>query len=801
MALLLQMLYPENIEQKLGFDQVRELVKKECLSPLGQYYVDKISFSTDVVLVKKLIAQADEFKRILSENIPFPFSNYIDVRPYFDKIKPEGAFLEPSEFYEIKLSLHTIISCLEFLNKRNDAYFPALKALGKEIVLDRDLYEEIDQKISEDGRVRDNASRELQVVRKKIVMEQGRIRRELDRILKQSKQEGYTEERAEITIRNGRMVIPVSAENKRKVKGFVHDESATGQTVFIEPAEILEINNEIIDLQYQERREIVKILIALSDQVRPQLIPLRKAYTFLGLIDFIGAKAKFARKIVAVKPVIEEKPIIKWQQARHPLLFIALQKQHKEIIPLDIEINQENRLLIISGPNAGGKSVCLKTTGLIQYMFQCGLLVPVEESSRMGFFNDVFIDIGDEQSIENDLSTYSSHLKNMKQFLEFAGNRSLILIDEFGTGTEPQFGAAIAEAVLEGLVDRKAFGLITTHYGNLKAYADKTSGVINGAMRYDLKKLEPLYQLEIGRPGSSFAFEIARKIGLPEVVIQRSREKIDSGQLDMEKLLRDLEAEKNRLSKQNDEVRRKDVELNEKLKEYTERTTYLEANNRKLMNEAKDKAKQLIAEANQRIESTIRDIRESKADKEVTKLLREDLKTFNDNLKKEIEPEKSKIVVEEGEVKVGDLVRVKDNGAVAEVISIKGKDADIFIGDLKSTVKMNRLEKISRKEYKQERGVENKPASGINLNEKLGNFSPNLDLRGKRGEEALQEVDRLIDSAILFNVPEVHIIHGKGDGILRSLIRNHLKNYKEVNSMGDEHADRGGAGVTIVRLK
>lgn len=795
------MLYPENIEQKLGFDQVRELVKKECLSPLGQYYVDKISFSTDVVLVKKLIAQADEFKRILSENIPFPFSNYIDVRPYFDKIKPEGAFLEPSEFYEIKLSLHTIISCLEFLNKRNDAYFPALKALGKEIVLDRDLYEEIDQKISEDGRVRDNASRELQVVRKKIVMEQGRIRRELDRILKQSKQEGYTEERAEITIRNGRMVIPVSAENKRKVKGFVHDESATGQTVFIEPAEILEINNEIIDLQYQERREIVKILIALSDQVRPQLIPLRKAYTFLGLIDFIGAKAKFARKIVAVKPVIEEKPIIKWQQARHPLLFIALQKQHKEIIPLDIEINQENRLLIISGPNAGGKSVCLKTTGLIQYMFQCGLLVPVEESSRMGFFNDVFIDIGDEQSIENDLSTYSSHLKNMKQFLEFAGNRSLILIDEFGTGTEPQFGAAIAEAVLEGLVDRKAFGLITTHYGNLKAYADKTSGVINGAMRYDLKKLEPLYQLEIGRPGSSFAFEIARKIGLPEVVIQRSREKIDSGQLDMEKLLRDLEAEKNRLSKQNDEVRRKDVELNEKLKEYTERTTYLEANNRKLMNEAKDKAKQLIAEANQRIESTIRDIRESKADKEVTKLLREDLKTFNDNLKKEIEPEKSKIVVEEGEVKVGDLVRVKDNGAVAEVISIKGKDADIFIGDLKSTVKMNRLEKISRKEYKQERGVENKPASGINLNEKLGNFSPNLDLRGKRGEEALQEVDRLIDSAILFNVPEVHIIHGKGDGILRSLIRNHLKNYKEVNSMGDEHADRGGAGVTIVRLK
>ena len=795
------MLYPENIEQKLGFDQVRELIKKECLSSLGEYYVDKISFSTDTALVKKLIAQTDEFKKMLMENVNFPASHYIDAKPYFDKIKPEGAFLEPSEFLEIKLSLHTIIACLEFFDKQEDIKFPSLKALAKEIVLDRQLYKEIDRKISDEGLVRDNASRELQEVRKKMITEQGRLRRELDRILKHAKQEGYTEEGAGITIRNGRMVIPVSAENKRKVKGFVHDESATGQTVFIEPAEILEINNEIIELQYQERREIVKILVALSNEVRPQLLPLRKAYTFLGLIDFIGAKAKFARRIQAVKPVVEEEPIIKWQRARHPLLFIALQKLHKTIIPLDIEINEENRLLIISGPNAGGKSVCLKTTGLIQYMFQCGLLAPVEEHSHMGFFNDVFIDIGDEQSIENDLSTYSSHLKNMKQFLSFAGNKSLILIDEFGTGTEPQFGAAIAEAVLEGLVERKAFGLITTHYGNLKAYADKTEGVVNGAMRYDLKNLEPLYQLEIGRPGSSFAFEIARKIGLPEAVIQRSREKIDSGQLDMEKLLRDLEAEKNRLSRQNEEMRRKDRELSEKLKEYTERTAYLEANNRKLMNEAKDKAKQLVADANQKIESTIRDIKESKADKEITKLLREDLKTFTDTLRKEQEPEQSKIVVEQGEIKAGDLVRLKDNGAVAEVVAIKGRDADILIGELKSNVKMSRLEKISRKEYRLERGVENKPAPSINLSEKMGNFSPNVDLRGKRGEEALHEVDQLIDSALLFGVPEVHILHGKGDGILRTLIRNHLKNYKQVQSMADEHADRGGAGVTIVKLK
>jgi len=795
------MLYPENIEQKLGFDQVRELVKKECLSSLGEFYVDKISFSTDTALVKKLIAQSDEFKKILTEKVNFPSSNYIDAKPYFDKIKPEGAFLEPSEFLEIKLSLFTIISCLEFFDKQEEAKFPSLKALTKEVVLDRQLYKEIDRKISDEGQVRDNASRELQEIRKKILTEQGRIRRELDRILKQAQKDGFTDEGAGVTIRNGRMVIPVSAENKRKVKGFVHDESATGQTVFIEPAEILEINNEIIELQYQERRELVKILIALSDVVRPQLHLLKKAYTFLGLIDFIGAKAKFAQKLGAAKPVIDEKPVIRWKQARHPLLFIALQKLHKVITPLDIELNEENRLLIISGPNAGGKSVCLKTTGLIQYMFQCGLLVPVEESSHMGFFNDVFIDIGDEQSIENDLSTYSSHLKNMKQFLTFAGNKSLILIDEFGAGTEPQFGAAIAEAVLEGLVERKVFGLITTHYGNLKAYADKTKGVVNGAMRYDLNKLEPLYQLEIGRPGSSFAFEIARKIGLPDAIIQRSREKIDSGQLDMEKLLRDLEAEKNKLSQQNAEARRKDIELNEKLKEYTERTAYLEANNRKLMNEAKDKAKQLVADANQRIETTIRDIKESKADKEVTKLLREDLKTFTETLKKEKDPETQKIVIEQGEIKTGDLVRLIDNGAVAEVSNIKGKNVDVLIGDLKSTVKMSRLEKISKKEYRLEMGVENKPASGINLTEKMGNFSPNLDLRGKRGEEALQEVDRLIDSALLFSVPEVHIIHGKGDGILRTLIRNHLKEYKEVKSMGDEHADRGGAGVTIVRLR
>lgn len=792
------MLYPVNIEQKLGFDLVREHVSHECLSTLGQSYVEKIRFSEDAVLIVKLLEQTHEFKKILEQGLNFPSHNFIDVRPLLSRIKPAGSFLETEELRDIKISLLTIFSCIEFFNSKEE--FPLLKELTKGIELDKTLFTRIDKIISDKGEVKDDASPELKEIRKALISEQSKIRRELDRIIRSVKKEGYTEEEVSITIRNGRMVIPINAEHKRKVKGFIHDESATGQTVFIEPAEVLEINNDIKELEYKERREVIRLLIWLSDLLRENLVQVSKAYQFLGLLDFVRAKAKFALKIDGVKPEIVNKQIVSWRGAKHPILHLSLKKQEKSIVPLAIELDDKNRILLISGPNAGGKSVSLKTVVLLQYMMQSGLLVSMNESSTMGIFQNIFIDIGDEQSIENDLSTYSSHLKNMRYFLEFSNRKTLLLIDEFGTGTEPNLGGAIAESVLEKLNQLKAFGVITTHYANLKIFGDRTEGVINGAMRFNAEKLEPLYQLEIGKPGSSFAFEIARKIGLSEEVLQRSKEKIGTTQIDFDKLITELEVEKTKLREMNERIADKEIKVSSMLKEYSHQKEFLETNQKKLINEAKEKAKELLKEANQKIEQTIREIKENKADKDITKLVRTDLEEFKNSLIPEIEKPKKELIVEKGEIGMGDVVRVKDTGALGEVIGLKGKDAEISIGDLKSTIKLNRLEKISRKAYKEAMGTENIPASSYNLSRKHSEFSPNIDIRGKRGEEALGEVDALIDNALVFGVNEVKIVHGKGDGILRSLIRNHLKNYKQVKAMTDEHADRGGAGVTIVRL-
>jgi DNA mismatch repair protein MutS2 len=797
------MVYPENLEAKLGFDQIREILKHECLSTLGQAYVDKIRFSSDVILIKKLHEQTSEFKYIFTSGLSFPSQNYIDAVPYLMKLRAQGSFLNPEEFGEIKISLLTISFCLDFFDAQPEGTFPALKALRNEITLDKNIYKSLDKVIDDKGGIRDNASSVLQEIRRNIVTQQSRIRRELDRILRSVKKDGYSDEEVSVTIRGGRMVIPVNAEHKRKVKGFVHDESATGQTVFIEPAEVLDINNEIRELEYQERREIIRILTSLSDAIRPEIPEIKKSYTFLGLVDFIRAKAKLAIQMEAVMPVIENGQLLNWNMARHPLLFLSFKKQNKKVVPLNIHLDKERRILLISGPNAGGKSVCLKTIGLIQYMFQSGLLVPLEEQSKVGIFQDIFIDIGDEQSIENDLSTYSSHLKNMKHFLTFSSNKSLLLIDEFGTGTEPQFGAAIAESVLDRLNQMKTYGIITTHYSNLKAFADHTAGVVNGAMRFDLSRLEPLYELEIGKPGSSFAFEIAGKIGLPKEVIESSKAKIGTTQVDFDKLLNELEKEKVQLKKESEKASLKNQELEKTLSEYNELKEYLEVHKRKLLSEAKQQAKKLVEDANQKIETTIRQIRENKADKEITKELREELGNFKTTL----EPEPAEVPefrpeVVSGEIKVGDMVRVKDKGALGEVLSLKGKDAEIMIGELKSNVKVSRLEKISRKEFREYMGEEHIPSSrGAHYNEKLGNFSPHVDLRGKRGDEAVKEVQELIDSAIMFGVQEIRIVHGKGDGILRTLIRDLLKKYKQVQSMADDHADRGGAGVTLVKLK
>ncbi len=803
------MLHPKNIEQKLGFDLIREYLKQECLCALGQAYVDRIRFSLDFELVSKMVQQTEEFRKLLSQNLNFPSNNYIDVTYCFDKIRPEGSFLEADEFRQLKLSIHTISACLEFLDKY-EIEFPNLFNLRKEVVLDKDIYNRIDKIIGEDGNVRDNASPALLKLRKDLNSEQQSLRRETDRILKSVKKEGYAEDDISPTIRNGRMVIPVKAEYKRKVKGFIHDESATGQTAFIEPAEIFEINNTIRELELQEKRELIRILTELTDYLRPNIIPLKKAYTFLGLVDFIRAKARLAIEMEAGLTPFENKTTIQWQNAQHPLLTMSFKKSGKKVIPLNIRLDAQQRILLISGPNAGGKSVCLKTVGLIQYMFQCGLLVPVNEGSTLGFFQDIFIDIGDEQSLENDLSTYSAHLSNMKEFVKMAGKKSLILIDEFGTGTEPQFGAAIAESVLEELNILKVFGVITTHYSNLKAYADKTPGLVNGAMAYNIDKLEPLYLLEIGKPGSSYAFEIARKIGLPEKIINSSKDKVGTSQVDFDKLLRDLESEKNKFRQLSQTISGKEKKLETTLQEYSKLKEELDSNKKALLKEAKEQAKILLSEVNRRIETTIREIKENKADKDITKLIRTDLEEYKEALFKEepvktIIPEKEeKTELLDKTIREGDFVKVKDSGALGEVVTLKEKEAEIMIGALRSTVKLNRLTKISRKEFRNTIGEEFLSGSenkGFNYLSKSEEFSPTLDLRGKRGEEALIEVTQFMDNALILNVSDLKIVHGKGDGILRTIIREHLRHYKQIASLSDEHADRGGAGVTLVKLK
>ena len=803
-----KMLYPNTIEQKLGFDRLREWLKDACISPLGQAFVEKIRFSDNFGLVEKLVSQTAEMKEILEIGENFPSQNYIDATPYLKRASIEGMLLTQSEFSDLKVSLETIRLCIRFFAHQEADAYPLLGEYSKNVRVEKAITDAIERIIDDRGQIRDSASMELSRIRKRLISEQSGIRKKLDSMLRSAKSSGWVSEEVSLTVRNGRMVIPVAAEHKRKLKGFIHDESATGQTVFIEPTDVFESNNEIRELEYEERREINRILLQLTDQLRPFVPDLQKAYQFLGLMDFLRAKAKLAREMNAINPPFTNRQFIQWNEARHPLLHLSFQKQGKKVIPLTIELQEKQRILIVSGPNAGGKSVALKTVGLIQYMFQCGLLVPMREDSSIGFFQNIFIDIGDEQSLENDLSTYSSHLTNMRHFLTLANKRTLFLIDEFGTGTEPGLGGAIAEAILEDLTKSGAFGVINTHYTNLKVLADKTEGLVNGAMRFDGEHLEPLYQLEIGRPGSSFAFEIASKIGLPKNVINRAKEKLGTQQVNFEKLLKELDIERKVFAEKNIEVGIKERKLAQQLAEYTKLKTGLETNEKKIVNEAKQKAKTLIADANQLIENTIREIKENKAEKEKTKTVRQVLETFN---KKNLEPEviveaQSKEEVyepEDGAIVPGSYVRVAGQTAIGEVIALRGKDAEIRIGDLKSTIKLNRLEKVSNKTYKEATGEKKLKTvtKGVDLNERMMNFSFNLDMRGKRGEEALGLVDQFMDNAIMLGYDEIRIVHGKGDGILRTLVRNHLRGYSHVAEMYDEHADRGGAGVTIVKLR
>ncbi len=798
------MIYPDNFEIKIGFDVIRQQLLEICASNLGRSHVNRMQFLTRHDLVQKLLNQVNEFRQILNSGVDFPSTHYYDVTAALTRAEIPGTFLEVRDFFQIKMSLQTIDASLRFFRNAEPEQYPSLRLLGQEIYPDRAFIKRLDKVVDDNGAVRDDATPELLWFKREIISQQGLLRKQISSVLKQAKADGYVIDDAEPTIRNGRIVIPVLAEHKRKIKGLIHDESATGQTVFIEPESIFERNNDIKDLENAYHRELIKLLTQLTNQLRPLLPDMKKAYQFLGLLDFIQAKATMAVRMEAILPQVHKNQTLSWKQARHPVLEAALKKQQRSVVPLDIFLNPEQRILLISGPNAGGKSVTLKTVGLLQYMLQCGLLIPVADGAQAGIFHDILLDIGDEQSIENDLSTYSSHLRNMNHFVRFADKKSLILIDEFGTGTEPLLGGAIAEAVLERMHKNQAWGVITTHYTNLKNYAERTKGVVNAAMRYDHENLQPLYKLETGKPGSSFAIEIARKIGLPQDILQRAVKLVGHDKIKYDRLLEELQVEKVKLEDKLRAAALEEKRLKESANDYAELKKFLEDSKQQTLREAKQEAKLILKQANQQIEQTIRTIQQEKADKDKTKQARENLKTFEETIAPEPLPVREP--VEKGSIKTGDLVSLPGQHSAGEVLSVKGNKAEVLFGGIKSYVKLEQLEKVSKGKLKQKQkeagsGFVSGLSSASAISQRMMDFSTQLDVRGMRAEEALTKVMSFIDDAVMMGMGEVKIVHGKGTGILRHQLRDYLRTVTEVASVASEHADRGGDGATVVVLK
>jgi DNA mismatch repair protein MutS2 len=794
-----EMLYPREIELKLGFVKIRELLRQHCMGDQGKRNVDKIRFSSNKELIVKLCQQTEQFMKMVVSGESIPSLHYPEIQPLLDKLKVEGIFLEPQEMADILKSLKLLLDWTGFLNKQKEDY-PELSILTNNIEIDAKLIRKIESCIDDKGQIRENASPELRKIRSEIKRNEVQARKTLDKVLRASRKSEMIPEDSTLTIRNGRLVMPVKAEFKRTVKGFVHDASASGNIIFIEPSDVLEINNEIKELSYAEKREIIKILTELTHYIRKDRENISSGSRLLGILDLIKSKASLSLEFAAIVPELNKEGKVEWIAATNPVLKKALDKQERQVVPLTFHLDRYQRILLISGPNAGGKSVCLQTVGLLQYMLQCGLPVPAMEGSTTTIFKDIFIDIGDEQSIEDDLSTYSSHLKSMHHFLNFTSKGTLFLIDEFGAGTDPQFGGAIAEAMLEQFVQTKGMGVITTHYNNLKKLGDAHPGLVNGRMRFDVKHLEPLYELEIGKPGSSFALEIAGKIGLPKKLIAQAKKKVGTDAVELDRLLNELEEEKKNFEEQSKKYKSQNQTLEKTLENYKKLQSEINEKRKDILNDARIEAKHILKETNQRVENLIREIRENKAEKGVTKELREDLKKYD----KKIKVEKSsrnqdRVQVIDGDIEIGNLVRIKGQDSIGEVLELGKKDAQVIFGDLKSKIKINRLEKISNTQAKKKK--ERKPIKGINLVERRANFNNDLDIRGKRADEALMILNNFLDDAILIGTPNVRIIHGKGDGILRQVLREELRNYKEVKNFHDEHADRGGAGITVVDFK
>jgi len=816
-------LYPDNFEHKIGFDKIREMLKGGCLCSLGWQKVDNIKFSSSYSFIETLTGQVNDFKQIMMMENEFPLNHFIDVSDALKKIRIEGSYFIPEQLFDLKRSLETIKALLNFFKTRKEEQkYTYLQSLTENVKLYPYIFERIDTIINKQGKIKDNASPELSFIRRTISEKESLVSKRLHAILKNAQKEGFIGDDVTLAVRDGRAVIPVDATHKRKIKGLILDESTTGKTSFIEPAEIVELNNDIKELGYEERREIIKILTLFANDIRPYIDDLLHAYDYMGTIDFIRSKALLAVKLNGIKPIFNNKPMVQWRDAVHPLLYLPFKADGKKVVPLTITLNNENqRILLISGPNAGGKSVCLQTVGLLQYMFQCGLLVPMNENSEIGIFENVFINIGDDQSIENDLSTYSSHLLNMKNFIRNANNKTLVLIDEFGSGTEPMLGGAIAEAILDKLNQNMVFGVITTHYTSLKHFASSTFGIENGAMLFDTDKIQPLFKLSIGEPGSSFAFEIARKIGLPEEILQKATAKIGKDHIDFDKNLKDIIRDKRYWETKRESIRKSEKNLEEVIAKYNQEIEIAEKSKKEILAKTKTDAQLLLADVNKRIENAIFEIRESQAEKERTKTIRKKLDAFKEEINAINTDDEAKInrkieklehrekygkpkpEVEKKHEKLekGDKVKLFGQTSSGEVLDINGDSIMVAFGNMITTLNYKKLEKITEEQYKKLNKDSGTKTQSWDFGEKRLNFKPEIDVRGKRADEALQIVRDFIDEAIVINIGSVRILHGIGDGILRQLIRQYLGTIYVIKSYHDESVQFGGSGITVVEFE
>ena len=857
------MIYPNNFEHKLGFDEIRRLLKERCLSTLGKEKVDEMTFSTDVEVINEWLTQVREFRSLQETKDDFPMQYFFDVREAIMRIRLENTHLEEDEVWDLRRSLETITNIVKYLEHGAEETasgemkypYPSLHRLTEGVMTFPAMIRRIDSILDKFGKIKDSASMTLATIRHDLEKTQSGISRTLYTILHAAQKDGLVDKDAAPTMRDGRLVLPVAPGVKRRINGIVHDESATGKTVFIEPAEVVEANNKVRQLEAEERREVIRILTVFTEEVRPYVSDILNAYQLLAQIDLIHAKAEWARLTKAFEPTVGSKPHIDWIHAIHPLLQLSLEKKGEKVVPLDISLTFPKRLLIISGPNAGGKSVCLKTVGLLQYMLQCGLPIPIGDRSTTGIFHHILIDIGDEQSIENDLSTYSSHLMNMKQMMRQANDQSLLLIDEFGSGTEPTIGGAIAEAMLKQFWKKKTFGVITTHYQNLKHFAEDHEGVVNGAMLYDRHEMQALFQLAIGQPGSSFAIEIARKTGIPEEVIKDASDIVGSDYIQSDKYLQDIVRDKRYWEGKRQTIHQHEKSLEHKINRYEDELNEIDRQRKEILRKAKEEAEELLRESNKKIENAIREIKEAQAEKERTRLVREELNAFKEELaeidtrdndeaiarkirqiqerkerKEKRRAEKNKKLEESGKekspaadkslttssslltpLKAGDTVRIKGLTSVGEVESTDGKMATVIFGGMKTKMRVERLEHAEKPKAQTTKAEErNNNIAGsyatvsrdtreVIDNRKL-NFRQDLDVRGMRGDEAINAVTYFIDDAILVGMSRVRILHGTGTGVLRQLIRQFLGTIPNVKSYRDEHVQFGGAGITVVDL-